>query len=320
MRYRNCPRPMEREAAAALTFPPAFSSACAMAARSISSNETPSGISRRTALPSLRTRTTRSDAIDSGMSSGEISSPAPASRTARSQRFTISLTLPGQGCRSRPVNAAALHRSLGFPCFRAKWRRKCSRSCAISPGRSRSGGIRILITWSRWNRSSRNRPGARLLLEVLLRGGDHADVDFTLFESPHAPIAARVEELQDLRLYLRLGLRHLVQKEGPGIGQFEQSRLRRLRVREGALLVPEELRFKELTGQGGAVDLDEGRCDTWALAVDRARERPLARARLSLDQDHGARARGRATGEIARLAERWSAPDQIVEAGEFAAA
>ncbi len=188
MPYGNCPRPTsgEEAAAAAPRFHPP--SPLRHGCRSISI-EPGAPLSRqirgRMLLPSRRmeqrdpTRSTRE--CPWGDRRRPRKQKPPSSQ--RSSRFLPQIAWC-KAVRSRPSTPRDSTAAWAFRCVRAKWRRKCSRSSATSPGRSRSrGGIRILITWSRWNRSEPEPPARTPPARGPLRGGDHADVGIV-----HAPL------------------------------------------------------------------------------------------------------------------------------------
>jgi hypothetical protein len=56
-------------------------------------------------------------------------------------------------------------------------------------------------------------------------------------------------------------------------------------ARERATLVAEQLRFEEILGNRRAVDVDERAARPWTVAMHRARDEALARARLAAKED-----------------------------------
>ncbi len=68
-------------------------------------------------------------------------------------------------------------------------------------------------------------------------------------------------------------------------GHFEQPRFGRLRVREGAALVAEQLALQQLRGQGSAVDIHERGGGAGTTIVERAGEQLLSGAARAGDQD-----------------------------------
>src|SRR5262249_9560213 len=80
---------------------------------------------------------------------------------------------------------------------------------------------------------------------------------------------------------------------------------------EGAALVPEELRFEEIPGQPGAVEVDERFAGSQAGGVNPAREHPLAGAGFTLDEHRDVAFRGGA-GVALERADGAAAPAEEV--------
>src|SRR5690606_16165202 len=78
-------------------------------------------------------------------------------------------------------------------------------------------------------------PGADLLLEVAVRGGDDAHVDLDRLDAAHALDLALLEHAQQLRLEIELELAELVEEDGAAVGELEDPLARRDRARERAL-------------------------------------------------------------------------------------
>ena len=108
-------------------------------------------------------------------------------------------------------------------------------------------------------------------------------------------------------------LADLVEEQRAACGQLEAAALEPVGSREGATLVPEELRLDERLGQRRAVDGDEGTLGTPARIVDGARDQFLARAALPGEQ-HGGLCRSDARRLIERLPEGRSLADDPIEA------
>jgi len=75
--------------------------------------------------------------------------------------------------------------------------------------------------------------------QVLVRGGDEADVHAPVprVSQPTKPLL--LEYLQYLRLDFHVHVADLVEEQGPPVGDFEEAGLGRRRTRESALLVAE---------------------------------------------------------------------------------
>ena len=78
-------------------------------------------------------------------------------------------------------------------------------------------------------------------LEIPVRGRDHAHVHGDVGVPAHPSEGARFEDAQQLRLELRGHLSDFVQQQRPAIRELEETLLELLGVREGSLLVPEQL-------------------------------------------------------------------------------
>ena len=90
------------------------------------------------------------------------------------QMFSSWRTLPGNANACSAFCASSDSSFGSTASSRALFCRKCRASGPMSSGRSRSGGSRRRTTLSRCSRSSRNRPEAHALLEVLVRRRDDA--------------------------------------------------------------------------------------------------------------------------------------------------
>src|SRR5262249_54002749 len=83
----------------------------------------------------------------------------------------------------------------------------------------------------------------------------------------------------------------LVQEERAAGRLLETADLGGDGAREGASLVPEQLGFEELLGEGGAVDRDEGLADAWRALPDEPGDDLLAGPGLSGYGPRGPRGR-----------------------------
>ncbi len=87
------------------------------------------------------------------------------------------------------------------------------------------------------------------LLEVDVRGGDHADVGFLHLRRAHAHEFARLQHAQQAHLRRERQLGHLVQKNRPAVGLLEIALASFERTRERPLLVAEQLRIDRTFGE-----------------------------------------------------------------------
>ncbi len=122
-------------------------------------------------------------------------------------------------------------------------------------------------------------------VQILARRRDDGDVDRIAARRAEPADLALLDHLEELRLQ-RLGEEtDLVEEERPLVRRLEQSRLRRARAGERATLVAEHLGLEQRLGDRRAVDVRERTGRARAARVDRARDEPLAGARLAADQD-----------------------------------
>ena len=105
----------------------------------------------------------------------------------------------------------------------------------------------------------------------------------------------------------------LVQEQRPGVRHLELPELPRVRARERAPLVTEQLRLQQLGRERRAVHGHEGPVAAAALPVDGARDQLLAGARLPRDE-HGGRGVGDLADKLVDAAHRRRPADQLIEA------
>src|SRR5437588_459305 len=151
-------------------------------------------------------------------------------------------------------------------------------------------------------------PGAHVVGEVAVGGGDDAHVRLAVARRADAAEAPLFEEAEEFDLRLLGHLADLVEEERRAVGGLDQAALRRGRAGERAALVPEEFRLEEWFGQGRAVDRDHRRVRARASRVDEAREHVLAHARLAGDDDGRVGARRR-LGERHQVSHRLTPED-----------
>ena len=105
--------------------------------------------------------------------------------------------------------------------------------------------------------------------------------------APHPLELLFLERAQDLGLQPERQVTNLVQEERSPVRHLEPSQLPPDGPGEGALLVTEQLAFKQPLGNGRAVDGDEWSVGPGAERVQRAREQLLAGAALPFEQHGG---------------------------------
>src|SRR2546425_10048033 len=123
------------------------------------------------------------------------------------------------------------------------------------------------------------------VLEVPIRGGDHARVDIDQRVPPHASEAKVLEHMEQLGLQGERQLGDLVQIDRALVGILELPRLPPVRAGEGPLLVAEQLRLEQPRRDRGTVDLDERAAVTCRSGVDRPGDEVLTYAAFPTDQD-----------------------------------
>src|SRR5262249_11113723 len=123
---------------------------------------------------------------------------------------------------------------------------------------------------------------------------------------------ALLEDAEQLRLHRRRHLADLVEEDGALLGRLEEPAAVVRRARERASPVAEQLALEERLLERGAVDGEERRLRTRALAMDRARDELLAGPRLALDQHRDGR-RGRALHQPEDLGHRRARADDLGE-------
>ena len=144
-------------------------------------------------------------------------------------------------------------------------------------------------------------PRAYGRLQVLARRREHPDIHRLASRAAETPDRTFLERLQKLRLQ-RVGHQaDLVEKDRPAMCHLQEAGLGLPRVGERAALESEKLRFEQCVRNGRAVDVHERRSCPRPGLVDDLRDKPLARARLTLNQDgRQASLRGGLTAEQPR--------------------
>ena len=127
--------------------------------------------------------------------------------------------------------------------------------------------------------------GRHRLVEPLVGGGDDPHVHVKGAVAAQAPDLATVQRAEELGLHRLAHLGDLVEEERSVVGELEETLALADRAREGALLVPEQLRLEQLVQQRGAVDGQKRLIAPLADPVHVARSQLLAAAALALDED-----------------------------------
>jgi hypothetical protein len=106
---------------------------------------------------------------------------------------------------------------------------------------------------------------------------------------------------------------HLVEKESAAVCKLEEPGLCRGGVREGALLVSEQLALEQLVGDRGAVHVDEWRLTPWSVVVNRTCHELLTRAGLASEQHGDTAMRNHARRALERGEEHWTVAANALE-------
>ncbi len=122
-------------------------------------------------------------------------------------------------------------------------------------------------------------------LEILVGREEDARADVDLVGAADAGELPALEHAEELRLQREVELADLVEEERAVAGGLEVAHLPARRAGEGAALVPEELALEEGSGDGAAVEADEGPVGARARRVDRLGDDLFARAGLAGQQD-----------------------------------
>ena len=104
----------------------------------------------------------------------------------------------------------------------------------MSSWRWRSGGTSIGMTFEAVEEILAEAALGDLLLEVLVRGGEHADVDADGLLAAHALEGLLLQDAQHLGLGLEAHVADLVEEERAAVGELELAAPPRDRAGEGA--------------------------------------------------------------------------------------
>ncbi len=129
------------------------------------------------------------------------------------------------------------------------------------------------------------------LREILVRRGDHPDVDADRRLAADAEEFAFREHAQQPRLKSERHVADLVQEQRAAVRLLEPADPPLGRARERAFLVTEELRLEQLRGDRRRVQRDERRVRARRVVVQGPRDELLAGARFAGNQHSHARAR-----------------------------
>ncbi len=120
--------------------------------------------------------------------------------------------------------------------------------------------------------------------DVAVGGGDDAYVHVDGLGRAHRPHLLLLQHAQELGLQGEGHVADLVQEQRSPLGGEEEPLVATGGAGESPFHMPEQLRFQQVLGDGGAVDGDEGLVAPGAGPVDGARQQLLAGARLAVDE------------------------------------
>ena len=124
-------------------------------------------------------------------------------------------------------------------------------------------------------------------LEVLVGGGDDAEIDLDGLVAADAHDLALLQDAQQVGLRLEADVADLVEEDRAAFGDFELALLAVLRSGECAFLVAEQFAFEQRLGERAAVNDDHGMIAAVAGGVNGAGDEFLAGAALAGDEDGG---------------------------------
>ncbi len=149
-------------------------------------------------------------------------------------------------------------------------------------------------------------PVSRQLMEVTVRGRDHADIDLGLTGTTEPRDAPLLKNPKERRLQ---GQRHggdLIEKKRPTVGLFEFAFPASVGAGERSLLVAEEFGLDQALGDRGAVDRDKGGLAPATRSVEGPRNELLAGPGLAGDEDRGVGGRDFFDGAVEAFHDRES--------------
>ncbi len=168
----------------------------------------------------------------------------------------------------------------------------------MSSGRSRNGGKPQAHDVEAMQQILAEQALAHALLEVLVRRRDDAHVGAQRRMTAHAVVLAVGQHAQQPHLQVGGHVADLVEEQRAAFGLLEAAAAHRLRARERAALVAEELGLEQVLRDRRRVDRDERHRRARAVPVKRACDQLLAGARLA--RDHHRRVRLRQAADRAK--------------------
>src|SRR5271157_5108304 len=127
--------------------------------------------------------------------------------------------------------------------------------------------------------------GFRLLIQILVGRADEARINPPFGVIPDPRECAVLQELQKLALKIQIQIRNLIQKKRAAMRHFHSPGFGNACPGKGALLVPEQLAFKQRPGNGCTANLDELSRSVLRIRMNPSCQRFLARAALTTKQN-----------------------------------
>src|SRR5262245_39257162 len=121
--------------------------------------------------------------------------------------------------------------------------------------------------------------------EIGIGGADDPDIHDLGRSGAETTNGAIVQERQNLRLERCRKQRDLIEEQGAAVGELEEAGFRATSVRESSAFIAEQLRFEQVFGNRGAVDIDERTARAGASPMNRAGDETLAGPCLAADQE-----------------------------------
>src|SRR5215470_12832509 len=129
------------------------------------------------------------------------------------------------------------------------------------------------------------RPLGNRFLQIPISGCDHADIHLYILITADTAELPFLNDAQQFHLDRWRRVADFVQKDGPAVRDFEQTRLVGNGSSEGAFYVPEKLAFQERFRNGTTVDGHKGHRASGAVIVNRPRNQLLSGPAFPADQD-----------------------------------
>ena len=117
-------------------------------------------------------------------------------------------------------------------------------------------------------------------LQILVGGGDHANIDFDLLRAADGHEGMAFENAEQLGLAFEGHLADFVEEQHAAVGLLEKADMVAIGAGEGAGFVAEELAFHQLVRDGGAVDAKHRSIGAGAGFMNARGRRALCRSRF----------------------------------------